>query len=232
MTYEEMLKEKQKKVSGRSSLEFPLERLQINQSAGKFTLGSGENAKELGKEIELVFIKRYVEYSHYDAEAESFTKRTTIEESATDCKELYNGTPVKQLKDEGYDMKFTAHYISLLKNDGDWKPVDFQTRGAVVNAIIEFFTKNKEFSKLTLGYIATLKLIQKKKGAVKYFVPEISIRKATEDDVKKYIELVEEPVEKFDEFRKAYNNRNKPVQTTVHEEVVNEEVENDEPVPF
>ena len=207
MSLQEKLLEKQRKITGKKSLEFPLERLQVDQSNGTFVFGNGEEKQELGNEIEVVFVKRYSEFIYFDPEKEKITYRTTIEESARDCRELYSGTPVKELKDAGIDMKFTAHYIVMLKTPEGYIPADLQVRGAVVNAIINLFSENKELSKLTLGHIVKMKLKKKKKGAVKFYVPEFEVRKATDEDIAEYIDLIDEPVEKFEEFRKAYNSR-------------------------
>ena len=218
MDLQEKLLEKQKALTGRKSLSFPLERLQVDQSSGVFTLGNGEEKQDLGDEVEVVFVKRYAEFIHFDPEKEKITLRSTIEESARECRELYSGTPIKQLKDSGFDMKFIAHYIVLINTLDGYIPADFQIKGAVANAVINLFSENRDLSRLTLGHFVKMRLKRKKKGAVKFYVPEFEVRKATNEELEEYLDLVDEPVEKFEEFRKEYNSRLKANHSEVLEE--------------
>ena len=229
-----LLEEKNKELTGGEKLEFPFEKLVVDQTEGKFRKGGVKNDEgelegaEYFDEVELILLKKYSEYIHFDPEEERITKKTTIETSATQCRELYSKVPVQELKDAGYDMKFIAHYVSLLKTDKGFEPVDFITKGAVFKALLDYLSENREVSKKPLFYVLKMRLERRKKGVVIYYVPVIESREITDEEASEILKKVDETVEKFEEFRRAYNSR-----TSEYQEEKEETIEEDDSdVPF
>ena len=81
MSYKEQLKEKQKEFVGGTKLEFPLTKVQVDQTERKFRVGGTRNEEgewegaEYKSQIEFIFLKKYGEYIHFDPEKEKITKR-------------------------------------------------------------------------------------------------------------------------------------------------------------
>ena len=122
-------------------------------------------------------------------------------------------------------MKFIAHLVGLLKTDEGMVCSDLQLKGAGLKAFIDFTSENKEYNKNRLLYKLIITLEPKKKGAVKYVVPVFKFEEVTEEEAKEILQKADECVEKFEEFRKAYNNRG----TTEEHET---EEEYDEELPY
>ena len=233
----ELLKEKQRELTGGSRLEFPLEKVQVDQAEKAFRIGGQRNEEgewegaKYSPEIEIVFLKKYGEYFHYDPEQERITKRTTIEENPQKCVERFSRVPVSELKEAGYDMKYVAHIVGLVKTpeDDEFTCADLQLKGAGLKSFIEFLSSNKEYQRNRLLFKLKVSLEERKKGAVKYVVPVFETVEVSDEEAREILEKADQCVEKFEEFKREYNKR---PDTAVEEETEEKEVEHNESIPF
>ena len=233
---EELLKQ-QEELLGGQKLEFPLEKIQVDQTEKAFRIGGRREEGEwvdakYSPEIEFVFLKRYGEYIYFDPEKEAVTKRSTIEENASNCKEIVSRVPISELKEAGYDMKYIAHLVGLLKTDEGMVCADLQLKGAGLKSFIDFLSSNKEYNKNRLLYKLKVTLEDRKKGAVKYVVPIFQYEEVNESEGKEVLAKAKTCVEKFEEFRSAYNNRNRKTEEKDEELPEEIEAETEEELPF
>ena len=234
---EELLKQ-QEELLGSQRLQFPLEKVQVDQSEKAFRIGGRKEDGEwvdakYSQEIEFVFLKRYGEYIYFDPEKEAVTKRSTIEENASNCKEIVSGVPISELKEAGYNMKYIAHLVGLLKTDKGMVCADLQLKGAGLKSFIDFLSSNKEYNRNRLLYKLKVTLEERKKGAVKYVTPFFLYEEVDESEGKEILSKAKDCISKFEEFRKAYNERNNNKGTSSEEIAEPVEYEDeDEGLPF
>lgn len=216
----DVLAQLEKKMGG-ERLVYPLTKIKIDQ-AGKFVVG-----EEMLDTIEFYTFKRFGEYIYFDPNTEKITKRTTIEEVATKCKEILTGLSIQELKDAGYDMRYVSHIVGFLITEEGIIPASLILKGASLKAYLDAVA-DKTYQKLKASKVLVLNLEQRKKGAVKYYVPVISFRDITENEAKVILEKVDEVIESFEKFRLAYNTRSMP---TINANDLDETTSN-EPVDF
>lgn len=237
MNAKEMLKEKQEKLNG-GKLEFPLTKVQIDQSQCKFRIGGVRNEEgewegaEYADEIQVVIFKKFGEYFYFNPETEKVEKRSTIEENPSECKELISRVPITELKEAGYDFTFLAHLIGLRLN-GEAVPIDLVLKGSGVKSFIDFTQQHRDYWRNRLLYKLIIRLEKRKKGVVSYCVPVFEVKEINDEEAKAVLEKMDEVIETFENFRKQHNNRKQKTEEPEEEDLgIENESSSEEGLPF
>lgn len=236
MGVKELLKQKQEQLVG-ETLKFPLTKIQIDQSQGKFRIGGSRNEEgewegaEYVDELQMVILKKFGEYFYFNPETEKVEKRSTIEENPAECKELISRVPIAELKEANYQFTFVSHLIGL-KLNGEAIPADLVLKGSGVKAFIDFTTEHRDYWKNRLLNKLIIKLEKRKKGAVSYYVPIFEVTEVSDEEAKMVLENMDAILDDFEEFRKKYNNRKQTKAEEIAEETEVETEDYEEDLPF
>jgi len=149
----------------------PFKRLEVNHPDQTFFIRDADSKKELGKEIEIVILGEYGQYSFYDQKLERTTVLSQIVKPSLIKKaiDLKSGKPIssiiEKLKSQGLKPVYNSIIIALVKTENGYDEALFYMKGAVLQSWMEI-TRSLQFP-----YIASeirLSLKPNKKGAVKY----------------------------------------------------------------
>jgi len=149
----------------------PFKRLEVNHSEQTFFIREGDNKKDLGKEVSVIVLGEYGQYSFYDQKLERTTVLSQIVKPSLIRRalDLKSGKPVmhiiERLKTQGLKPVYSSIQVSLVKINDQWQEALFFMKGAILQSWMEL-AKGIQPHYIASNIKLTLK--PQKKGAVKY----------------------------------------------------------------
>lgn len=161
--------------------------LRFKGSTGEVTYWNGSDEVALGS-IDLVFVDRRSSVGGWSDEHQSKIYsnmvKSTKEELVvkTDGKELIKGV-YADIKAAISDLggKFVSNIFAIALIDGEYAPVNLQFSGSSLSAWSDFIEEQKIFNLYNVLLTVSKNPEQKKKGAVKFYVPQFAMADLPED---------------------------------------------------